>query len=221
MENNIGVGIIVGLVITSSLYVWNSINFTQNQKTFLLLCFIFPPLQWIGIIAILAYNNFKAENNSTQSIKISSESKLKISKENLNELKEKGILTEEEHKEKVEKLELQNNEQQIINSIEYSQLKNLLESGILTKEEFDLKVDIVKRNYFKKENNVVEKPTEKLPEGTSATYKTKQGLLTLTGEYYTQDKKIIKAFLDGKKAPDGKYRLEFMWYVKVKDGIVI
>jgi hypothetical protein len=30
-----------------------------------------------------------------------------------------------------------------------------------------------------------------------------------------------KAFISGKPAPDGKYRLEFMWYVHIKDGQVL
>lgn len=60
-----------------------------------------------------------------------------------------------------------------------------------------------------------------LPKGRSATYKTKQGMLTLTGEYITMDKKIIRATLDGNVAPDDRYRLGFMWYVKVKNGLVI
>lgn len=60
-----------------------------------------------------------------------------------------------------------------------------------------------------------------LPEGSSATYKTKQGMLTLTSEYVTLEKKIIKATLDGRPAPDGRYRLDFMWYVTVKNGLVV
>ena len=67
MENNIGVGLIVGLVIASSLYVWNSKDFTKEQKIFLLVCIIFPPSQWVFILIILAYNKNK-ENNSEEKI---------------------------------------------------------------------------------------------------------------------------------------------------------
>lgn len=56
---------------------------------------------------------------------------------------------------------------------------------------------------------------------TSATYKTEQGMLTLTGGYITKDKRIIKATLDNFVAPDGRYKLGFMWYVTVKDGLVV
>jgi hypothetical protein len=60
-----------------------------------------------------------------------------------------------------------------------------------------------------------------LPKGSSATYQTKQGLLTLTGEYITMDKKVVRATLDGRPAPDGRYRLDFMWHVTVRNGIVV
>ncbi len=80
----------------------------------------------------------------------------------------------------------------------------------------------LKNNSANTSGTVGQKPkTGNLPQGTSATYKTKHGLLTLTGEYITMDKKIIRATLDGKQAPDGRYRLDFMWYVTVRNGIVV
>ena len=30
-----------------------------------------------------------------------------------------------------------------------------------------------------------------------------------------------KAFMSGKPAPDGKYKLDFMWYAHIKDGQVL
>jgi len=66
-----------------------------------------------------------------------------------------------------------------------------------------------------------ERPTRDLPKGTSASYETEHGLLTLTGEYITHEKKIIKATINGRPAPDRRYKLAFMWYVRVKNGIVI
>lgn len=67
-----------------------------------------------------------------------------------------------------------------------------------------------------------EKPqNSSLSYGTSATYKTKQGMLTLTGQQVSKNKKIIIATLDGRTAPDGRYRLEFMWHVTVQNGLVI
>jgi hypothetical protein len=62
---------------------------------------------------------------------------------------------------------------------------------------------------------------ESLSNDTSATYKTEEGMLTLTGEYISKNKRIIRATLDGLPAPDGRYKLDFMWYVTIKDGVVI
>lgn len=62
---------------------------------------------------------------------------------NLKELKNKGILTNEEYKTKVEKIEVEKTEQTLKNSLEYKQLKSLFDSGILTKEEFDSKIQLL------------------------------------------------------------------------------
>ncbi len=69
------------------------------------------------------------------------------------ELKQKGILTEEEYKTKIGKIEAEKIEQDLKNSKEYQQLKSLYDSGILTKEEFDNKVDKI--------NKLMNKPPEK------------------------------------------------------------
>src|SRR6185436_18454247 len=58
-------------------------------------------------------------------------------------------------------------------------------------------------------------------EPVQATYKTQQGMLTLIGEHITIDKKIIRAKSNGNTAPDGRYKIGFMWYVKVRDGLVV
>ena len=53
-----------------------------------------------------------------------------------------------------------------------------------------------------------------------ATYEIEEGILTLIGETSLY-KKIIKAELNGVIAPDGRYRLDFLKYVTVKNGFVI
>jgi hypothetical protein len=63
MNENIGVGLIVGLAIGTSLYIWNSDNFTKPQKIGLVCCIIFPPMQWGSILLVLAYNKYQSENN--------------------------------------------------------------------------------------------------------------------------------------------------------------
>lgn len=158
MENNVGVGIIVGLTFTSSLYVWSSDSFTKEQKTGLLVCIIFPPAQWLGILIVLAYNSSK-RNNSVEKVeeRKGNEAKTKLDStiSNLTELKEKGILTEEEYKTKIEKIETEKAEQNLKNSIEYKQLKSLLDSGVLTKDEFENKIQLL-QNVSEKDIDVIE-----------------------------------------------------------------
>jgi hypothetical protein len=158
MDNNIGVGAIVGLAFASSLYVWNSNSFTKGQKTVLLICIIFPPAQWLGILIVLGYNNYK-ESNSSEKVaerKVNeTKTKLELTISSLTELNEKGILTDEEFKSKVEKIEAEKEEQNLKNSTEYKQLKSLLDSGVLTKEEFESKIQLL-QNVSEKEVNVLE-----------------------------------------------------------------
>lgn len=142
MEHSIGIGGLVGLIIASSLYVWNSDEFTKEQKTFLLIAMVFAPVQWIGILVIKYYNNHQFENTPERK----TEKKLDTTISNLTELKEKGILTAEEYKTKVEKIDAEKTEQNLKNSLEYKQLKSLLDSGILTKEEFDNKIQLLKKS---------------------------------------------------------------------------
>ena len=78
--------------------------------------------------------------------------KLESTVSNLADLKEKGILTNEEYNQKVEKLEVEKAEQDLKNSTEYKQLKSLLDSGVLTKEEFESKIVKI--------NNIINKQLE-------------------------------------------------------------
>lgn len=146
MEKNIGVGIIVGLVITSSFYIWNSKNFSKQQKIFLLICFIFPPAQWIFILIILAYNTYR-RNNTEERIAEKRSEKTSINLDSsildLEELKSKGILNEDEYTEKIKKINFQKSQQKIKSSTEYIQLKKLFENGILSKDEFDNKIKLL------------------------------------------------------------------------------
>lgn len=147
MENNIGIGAIVGLLTVSSIYVWQSESFTKTQKIILLVLIIFAPLQWLGILIFSIYNKIQLENSperieekKTENLK----SKLDSTIENLNDLNQKGILTDEEFQQKTAKLEAEKAEQDLKNSTEYKQLKSLLDNGILTKEEFENKINLLK-----------------------------------------------------------------------------
>lgn len=146
MDDSIGVGIIVGLTFASSIYVWNNEKFNRVQKTILLICIIFPPAQWVGILGVLAYNSYKVNNSKEKILERKIEqakSGLDNSISNLADLKDKGILTDDEYQTKIEKLELEKAEEDLKNSIEYKQLKSLFNLGILTKEEFESKIEIL------------------------------------------------------------------------------
>ena len=166
MEHSIGTGLIVGIVTASSLYVWNSERFTKPQKTALLIFAIFPPAQWVGVLIVLLYNDY-IESNSVEKVterKVEQNTNtLNLQVENLKDLKEKGILTEEEFKSKVEKIEVKKTEQKLKSSTEYKQLKSLLDSGILSKEEFSKKVVILYNNetLFKDKSKSSEQETTK------------------------------------------------------------
>lgn len=150
MEHSIGVGAIIGLITATSIYVWQSKSFTQTQKTILLICIVFAPLQWLGIIVFSIYNKMQLENSPEKITEKKSEAtkiKLDSTIENLKDLKEKGILSEDEYKQKTQKLEAEKAEQDLKNSTEYKQLKSLLDSGVLTKDEFESKILILSSNY--------------------------------------------------------------------------
>ena len=76
MDKNIGIGVIIGLLTFSSIYVWQSKNFSKTQKIILLISVVFAPLQWIGILIFSLYNKVNLENsperiseNKTEEIK--------------------------------------------------------------------------------------------------------------------------------------------------------
>lgn len=99
MEHNIGVGAIVGLVIATSIYIFQSDNFNKKQKTVLLLFIIFPPAQWILALIMLIYNKNK------DTFKVSGLKSENISEyKQLENLYKSGILTNKEFDEKVKLL---------------------------------------------------------------------------------------------------------------------
>jgi hypothetical protein len=149
MDKSIGVGLIVGLTFASSVYVWNNEKFNSIQKTILLICVVFPPAQWLGILVVIAYNNYKV-NNSIEKVTERKVEQVKINLDNsissLKDLKDKGILTDEEYETKVAKINAEKDEQS---------LKSLLDSGILTKEEFESKIKLI-QNVSEKEVDIEE-----------------------------------------------------------------
>lgn len=149
MEHSIGVGAIVGLAVATSIYVWQHEYFSKAEKTVLLLCVIIPPIQWLGILGIHIYYNYKAKNIKTKVVERNIKEKADSSINTLTELNKKGILTDEEYKEKIEKVENEKTKQDVVNSTEYMQLKNLLNLGVLTKDEFQTKIEFLNSKALK------------------------------------------------------------------------
>lgn len=148
MDKNIGVGLIIGLVSASSLFVYNSDRFTKLQKTILLIALIFPPAQWLGIIGVLLYNNYRDQtpNETSQFRKTNNTiTNNETQIEKLSELKNNGILSEEEYIEKVNRINNKKFEYELKLSEDYINLKSLYDNDVLTKEEFENKILVLKQ----------------------------------------------------------------------------
>lgn len=220
MEHSIGVGAIVGLTFASSIYVWNNDRFSSTQKTVLLICIIFPPAQWLGILIVSIYNS-NIENSTPER---KTEKKLDSTISNLAELKEKGILTEDEYKTKVDKIEVEKTEQNLKNSLEYRQLKSLFDGGILTKEEFESKIQLLQNIFSKKETIITHKindDTENKKSNPNYTrkIKIKDGTELVIQSYFTSGlREGDKVLINDCPAPNGKYKLGWMDYIVVENG---
>lgn len=146
MEENIGIGLLVGLATASSIYIHKSKEFNTTQKALLLLCVIFPPIQWLGILLVLSYNKNKVSNSQEKISQKIYEEKIKslnLQVKDLKELNQKGVLTDDEYYQKLKKIEDKHNIENLKYSKEYTQLKNLFDCGLLTSEEFECKLEII------------------------------------------------------------------------------
>lgn len=199
MEHNIGVGAIIGLVTASSFYIYNSNKFNNTQKTILLVCILFPPAQWLGILIVSAYNSY-IENNSVEKVterKVEQKANTLNSQiKNLKDLKEKGILTEEEYNQKTNKIDSEKKEENLKNSQEYKQLKSLLDSRILTKEEFEDKLIVLKT--LKPTKSDIEKQDFKIIK-TEEISTFKDGRIEVFKIYHKKDEYYFYEILKSKK----------------------
>lgn len=146
-EFSIGIGLIIGLTIASTFFIYSSDFFNLTQKAYLYFCILFPPLQWISLIIISFYNAYQIsispeflENEKRQNEK----SNIKKQTENILDLRNKGLLTKEESTNKINALVNSNKMTELKLSEDYQKLKELFDNGILTKEEFNEKIDILK-----------------------------------------------------------------------------
>lgn len=132
MESNIVVAVIVGLIISSSIYVWNSELFSKSQKVFILLLILFPPAHWIAIVITYFYNKSNNSkriiNNNAINLKPRNIDSLEFT---LDSLRQNGILSEDEFQIKLQEIKNRKTESDFLNSKEYEQLKVLLDSNIL------------------------------------------------------------------------------------------
>jgi|688.fasta_scaffold33181_5 uncharacterized membrane protein YhaH (DUF805 family) len=154
MDKRILIGIIVGLTIASTSFVWKSDKFTKFMKIILTVFTLFPPLQWFIIVLILIFKNFDSFNSY-------SKNKIKTSKASISDLidlKNKGLISEVEFKQKVEKLEADKIDVKLEQSIEYKKLKSLLDSGLLTELEFKSKTKLLKDIYNYEKEYSLNKP---------------------------------------------------------------
>lgn len=147
MDKDIGVGILLGLLTGSTLYVYYSKSFSKSQKVFLYICVVFFPLQLLSILIFLGYNYLKRQNSpeGIENIKIKREADNSQKQlENLNHLRQQGILTQIEFNEKVIAIKKSREERELKQTVEYKKLKELLDNGILSQTEFKSKIEILK-----------------------------------------------------------------------------
>jgi uncharacterized membrane protein len=152
MDNRILVGCIIGLVFASSRYIWNSEKMSKTQKTVLLILLVFPPAQWIGLLFVEIFNHHNLNHTPEKIVERESEESLSnfnTAIVNLKDLKNKGIITENEYNNKIDKIHQDILTIELKNSQEYKQLKSLFGQGILSKEEFDEKVEFLNSFEFK------------------------------------------------------------------------
>ncbi len=154
MDKGIGVGIIVALTFTSTIFILQSNYFSKNQKIILGILFVFPPAQWVLALIIGIWNK---QSESTIGFKIDNANK---SDDEIEKLKNLGLLSEEEYKDKKEKvLEMKLNEL-VLKSEGYISLKKLKQNNILTQEEFEQKSERLKNKILNDVNFIEFENTE-------------------------------------------------------------
>lgn len=104
----------------------------------------------MAIAVWLIYSGLKDNKIKIKNTNAKVNYKADDSLQNLSDLKQKGIITDEEYKNKIDKIEAEKIKHNLKNSVEYKQLKNLLDNGILSKEEFECKIQLL-QNVSEKE----------------------------------------------------------------------
>jgi len=147
MDKNIGIGMLTGLLIATTIFVYETKKFNKIQKGILYLCALFPPAQWLLIIIFLVINYSVNENSKERKQEKEVEKESTNNKDRLKtlaDLHNQGILTNNEYYEKSTKLKSEQLQTELKLTPEYKKLKSLLDDGILTKEEFEKKIKGIK-----------------------------------------------------------------------------
>lgn len=113
----------------------------------------------VGIVFVVSgylKNRKTKQQKAIEKKSVSQQESFNVKINSLKQLKEKGILTDQEYESKTKKLEEDNLTKSLENYEEYKQLEALYEDGILTKEEFESKVEILKNKINTKEETVTE-----------------------------------------------------------------
>ncbi|NGZ90404.1 SHOCT domain-containing protein [Psychroflexus maritimus] len=155
MEVGIALNIILSLwIIPTYLGKKRKIGFTWS----LVACVFLTPI--LGVIitllspklpeykkeSIRKRKELKSINNRFKEELLNYENKL----DDLKDLKDKGILTQDEFNQKSAKLKADKTKKEVEQTAEYKKLKDLYDDGILTKEEFESKT----KNLFQKFKNI-------------------------------------------------------------------
>lgn len=207
MDPRIGIGIIAGLTIYSSLYIYKSDKFNETQKIFLLVCIVFPPLQWLLTLILLG-----VKNNELDEVQLRDTA--------LDNLKNKGLVSEEEYVEKIKILYRNKAFEKIKNTVDHKQLIQLKKVGILNEQEYQHKLNVIINNKAKilrqidtpishidiigtwSINNVVYKFMKDYNFS-----KVKNGVLLNGAWSYNKEKEMVKVFLPNQEVSLGKVRI--------------
>lgn len=130
MEYTIGIGIIIGLIIFSTNWIYSSNYFSKSQKNVLIMLLIFAPAQWILAIIFWLWNKH-CENEIGFSI-----DKTEKQINDLKILNSKSVLTDDEFRSKSKEVLEKLKTKKVKNSEEYKSLAKLKFDGILSESEF-------------------------------------------------------------------------------------
>jgi len=196
-----------------------------------------------GIFWLIYYLVYRQKNNNrskveslkeglmnSETIKTDAE-KTNDLKNKILELKEIGVLNENETKEKLkeiddkfERLREQKQQEESKRKIMDS-LKILKDENILTNEEYKKIIEELDSNLHKEKPEIRkdERTITLEPEVVFFAHKSNKGVLDIeqTHNSFSDIKRGQKVFMNGAPAPNGKYKLDFMWYVHIKDELIL